>query len=345
MAPKAIVTEKLGLHLKQVESGAISESQLSELVQLSRSIIQAHLNFVRSSITHLCLQQGFTVIDLSYDCVAEAFARNTDGTFHNIHNFIKSLQENLNSISDRDLFLAYKSFLTRIAEAQLARLYAQADPTGSHIHRNIRDCLKESKIFLLRKDFRGVVLCPANYDPLEHLGHFPPEELARMFMQEVHANTSIPAMLESVHHVLTAQSQYRRTIPLIDVVQMFKAVFQNDFLPDVSVDHPWSLDGLGDFELQHLRHEVENSLKEKILLTYLVRGKVQGKHARAMFNVLQDVLEEWFSGETHQDSLYSKLNSHLSTSPEVYEEDFRPKMEYLLKTARQELAGRLMKEL
>ena len=282
---------------------------------------------------------------MSYDCIAEAFARDTDGTFPNIHHFIGSLETNLDTIPGHELFLAYKSFQIRIAEAQLARLYGQTDPSGSRIHRNIRDCLKGSNTFTLHKDFRGVVLVPLHVDPLDHLGPFPMDELERHFVREASSRNSIPRLLEILHGVLGGQCVYRRTLPLIEVVVIFKSLFQNDFVPETSIDHEWSLDGLGEFELRRMRYEVENVLKEKILLTYLVRGKVTDKQAAAMFKTLQAVLDDWFSGNSSSESLYSSFNGHLPIGPGVYEQDFRPKMEYLLRLARQELAGRLMREM
>ena len=345
MPSVTVYPEKLRRHLTQLESGSISESQLSEAVQLSRTMIQAYLRCIPSSITHLCLQQGLSMTDLSYDCIAEAFARDTDNTFSNIQNFIGSLRNDLNTIPDRDLFLAYKGFLISIAEAQFARLYAQTDPAGSRVHRNIRDCLRDSKTFGLRRDFRRLVLFPLRLDALDHLGPFPPDELAGRLVQEASSRHSIPEMLETLHHVLACQSQYRRTISLIDVASMFKNSYQTDFSPETSVDHPSSSESLSEFELRRLRHEVENALKEKILLAYLVRGKVTDQQAQAMFNALQDLLEDWSSGDSSPASLYSNFNNHLSIAPETYEQEFRSKMEYLLKMARQEFSSRLMREL
>ena len=114
---------------------------------------------------------------------------------------------------------------------------------------------------------------------------------------------------------------------------------------ETSIEHPWSLDGLGAFELQRLRDDVEKSLKEKILMTYVAKGKITNDQARAMFGALQNVMDDWCSGETAADSLFSNFKHHYSISPEAYEEEFRPKMEYLLKIARQEYANRLTKEL
>ena len=126
-----VCSDRLREYLKLIDSGGISESQLSEVVQISRGIIQSHLGYMRSSIAHLCLRQGLSLVDLSYDCIAEAFARDAGNSFRSIHDFLGSLEKDLGAISNEELFLAYKSFLIRIAEAQLARLYGQSDPSGS----------------------------------------------------------------------------------------------------------------------------------------------------------------------------------------------------------------------
>ncbi len=282
---------------------------------------------------------------MSYDCVAETFSRDADNAFRNILNFIASLHEELDSIGERELHLAYRSFLHRLADAQLARLYAQADPSGSRIHRNIRDCLKNSSTLELRKEYRGNVIVPIDVDPLEGCEPFPALELERALLQTANSRQSIPQILESLHNILANQKKYRRSLLLIDASIIIKRLYQSAFAPKDEVEHLWSFDGLGEFELLRLRREVESALKEKIVLTYLTKGKIDNNQARALFGALQDIMEEWFAGEALSESLYSRFNEHLPIPPEVYEHEFRPRMEYLLKIARQELAVRLTREL
>ncbi len=338
-------TDPLRLALKRIDSDDITENQLSELIRLSRAIIQAHLTFLRSSLTSLCVRQGLTVTDLAYDCIAEAFSRDGDDRFYKLHKFIDSIDGTLDTIPDHGLFLAYKSFLLRFTEAQLARLYSQMDPSGSHIHRNIREALKDSCHFALQKDFRGLCLVPRQGDALEELGPFPQDELGRIFLPAISSRSSIPQMLEILHGIVCNQRDFRRSIPLIELVWLVKGIFQSDFNPELSVDHPWSLDGLSQEELQRIRIDVENALKEKILLTYLVKGKLTDSEARGIFNALEDVLDEWFAGSEPSESLYIKLSRHLQIEPADYEQDYRAKMEYLFRLARQEVASRVLSDL
>ncbi|MDI6766856.1 MAG: hypothetical protein QME52_08550 [Bacteroidota bacterium] len=216
--------KKLKDFLLLLLEGNISHSELTELVHLSRAIIQSYLGYIRNSITYLCLQQGLTITDLAYDCIAEAFAKDEKNKFHQLENFAQSLDNDLESTPEPEIFLAFKSFLTRLADAQLARLFAQADPGGAKIHRNIRDCLKQSALFKLEKDFRGLVLKPKD-DTGEHLEEFPHEALEHELLNNLNHECSTPELLATLHRTLTEQTKYRRSVPLVDVVQLFRKTY------------------------------------------------------------------------------------------------------------------------
>ncbi|MBI4547318.1 MAG: hypothetical protein HY707_05010 [Ignavibacteriae bacterium] len=339
-----ICIEYLRTYLQSLLKGSISETDLSRFIQLSRSIVQSYLGYIRASITNLCLQQGLTLTDLAYDCIAEAFARDEERRFPLLENFRNSLNTDLETIPENELFLAYKSFLKRIADAQLARLYAQSDPNGAKIHRNIRDSLKQSIHFCLNKDFRGYVVSPKGVDPLDHLETFSIEELEREFLSCAKPHHSTPEMLGILHTILGAQTSYRRSLPLTDVVQLFKKVYQFDYAQLKHVDHEFSIDGLSEFEIDRMRSQVELALKEKILLTYLARGKVDRKQAEAMFCAMQDMLVDWCEMKDAETSLLHYIRQHVDITEDVYETQYRAKMEYLLKIAREEFAARLMRD-
>jgi hypothetical protein len=325
--------------------GSISSTQLTELVQFSRSIVQSHLEHLRPSITRLCLQQGLTITDLAYDCIADAFARDESGRFINAQNFVSHLREELQAIPELELFLAFKAFIVRIAETQLARLYAQCDPAGAKIHRNIRDRIRENDIFLLERDFRGLVLRPRHAESLNHLEAFPLEELERALLARNARPQSTIDFLQILCYILCGQSQYRRSLPLIDVVQLFKIAYQAEAEPaDGEVDH-FSLDRLTEFEIERLRSQVELTLKEKILLTYFARGKVNRREAEAMFDAFHEMLGDWCNAGSSQCSIQDYFLKHFPVAEDTYERSYRAKMEYLVKVAREEFAARLVREL
>ena len=330
--------------LQQTLDGPISSQELTGFVQFSRSIIQAYLGYIRSSITQLCFHQGLTTTDLAYDSVAEAFARDEKGKFPHLENFVESLTVDLDNIPERELFLAFKSFLTRVADAQLARLFAQSDPAGAKIYRNIRDCVKQSGLFRIERDFRGLVLRPTQGEANDHFQEFPLDELEREFFGRVNHDATTGEFLRVLRAILSEQPQYRRSIPLVDVARIFKRLHKSD-LEALSDTQPICVSELTEFEVDRIRLQVETALKEKIILTYLARGKIDRRQAEAMFNAFQDMMEDWCEGEESQSSLLGYLRHYLPMDDQQYEDTLRTKMEYLLKIVRDDFAARLMREI
>jgi hypothetical protein len=337
-----IDAEKLKAGLQQLVSRSASAAQLAEVVQLSRVIIQAHLESHRQSVLRLSLQHGLTITDLAYDCIGEAFARGADGSFPQIQNFTASLHIPLLDAPAIDVFLAFKGFLVRVAEAQLARLYAQADPVGARIYRNIREHLKRSDAMKLERDFRGLVVRPINEDSLDHLDPFPLDRIERTLSGIV--SQTIPELLQCLSKLLISQSEYRRSVPLFEIVGVLKRSVGSEYEYSIADNPAPGMEGMSKTEIETIRAQVETSLKERILLTYFARGKIDRKQAEAMASAFHDLLWDWCFGDDPK-SLYGYLRIHLTLSETEYENTLRTKMEYLLRLARDEFAARLVKEL
>jgi hypothetical protein len=128
------------------------------------------------------------------------------------------------------------------------------------------------------------------------------------------------------------------------VVRIFKKIYASD----AAMDEPLSrhgLEELSDFDISAIRLQVEAILKEKIVLTYLARGKVTRAEAEAMFLAMQDQFEDWIMTQDSESSMYKRVKKQLDISEHQYEATLRTKMEYLLKMAREEFGSRLMKDL
>jgi len=337
------INKNLKYYLTRLIENNISHSELTEIVQLSRSIIQSYLNCIRTSITQLCTHQGLTVTDLAYDCIAEAFIKDDQNKFPKIENFIKSLNNNLEEIPETDLFFAFKQFTICFADAQIAQLYSQIDPNGAKIHRNLRDKIKISDYLQLAKDFRGIIVKPINADSLNHLEPFPIDELELELRNRLNHLPKTPEFIYELHQILTTQENYRRSVALIEITKIFKRIYQQEL--ELVDDEFFSYEGLTEFEIERIRMQVELALKEKIFLTYFAKGKVSRKEAEALFDALSDILIDWCNGFESQASLFGYLKKHIQINEETYESTLRPKMEYMLKIAREEFAARLMKDL
>lgn len=339
-----IEAEKLKARLQQATSKSISVSELAELVHICRSIAQAHFESHRQSILRVSLQHGLTLTDLAYDCIAEMFARSADGSFSQIMNFVNSLRNPLCELPAIEVFIAFRSFVIRVADAQIARLYAQADPVGSRIHRNIRENLKKSDALKLDRDFRGMVVRPSCEDSLDQKQPFPFDRLERTLLERIDHEPAIPHVLQCLRDILCSQTEFRRSIPLFDLVHILKKSIGDSYEWTIDEHEHTDNEGLSHEEIDRIRSAVEVALKEKILLTYLARGKIDRRQAEAMAGAFHDLLWDWCFGDDLK-SLYDYLRLYSPMNENEYENTLRTKMEYLLKLARDEFAARLVKEL
>ena len=145
--------------------------------------------------------------------------------------------------------------------------------------------------------------------------------------------------------ILTGQSEYRRSLPLLDVVRFFKTVYINEGVNPDGEDLGVKCDGLSPSEVEELRQGVEAALKEKVFLTYVIRGKVTVQVGEALLAAMSDILGDWCETGCMEQGLREYVHKHLDVESSVFEDDYRTKMEYLLRIARSEMQARLMKSL
>jgi hypothetical protein len=340
-----IRVDMLRAYLRQTLDGSIPHAELTGFVQLVRTLVTAYLATFRTSAAILCENHGISLTDLAYDCTGDLFGRDTRGSFVHLESFVAALNRPLDQTPDHELIAAFRSLLSRFADMQLGRLYSQADPGGAKIYRNIRECIKRGGTLRLSRDFRGWVISPATIPNLDHLPSCSMDWLKSEFHARLRGVQQIPQLLGALHQVLASMTEFRRSIPLADAVQLFKGLYQGEQRSELEEHEAQSLEGLNPFEIDQLRIQVEQILKEKILVTYVAHGKVDRKQGEAMYLACCDLIGDWCSGDGADFSLYQYLKRYLPVDERTYKDGLRVKMEYLMKLAREDFASRLMGEL
>jgi hypothetical protein len=331
--------------IQETLDGSISPTDLTKFVQLSRGIVTAHISIFRASTTILCDKLGLTSTDLAYDCIAEAFARDEAKHFLHIKRFVESLSEKLETISDAALLAAFRGFLCKFTDVQIGRLYALADPAGTKIYRNIRECIEREGRFEIHKDFRGWVASPSGKDDTDHLPPCPIEDLRVKISARTGPNDKVPRFLQILFDEIATLEEYRRSITMTDIVLLYKTVYRIGQGGPENVGSAPAVNSLEPFEIDQLRRDVEQSLKEKIFITYVARGKMTRDEAQAMFLAISDLIGDWCSGNGEHIGLHEYLHRHLELDEQAYRDQFRVKMEYMMRLAREDFACRLMREL
>lgn len=325
--------------LEHLVDGVLSHPELARLVQMCRCIAESHLLHHRKSLVRICALNGLSISDLASDCVADAFELGHSNNFIHFEKFLATLRRPLEETSEEQLSLAFASFVLIITKTQLARVYAQCDPAGAKILRNIKDALKNGNSLEIRHDFRGAVVYPLNVDALDHLPAYPIENLESVLCALRRRTLRIPVLLAEVSSLLVEQEEHRRSIPLIDLVQVFKSYYEQ-FLESSEVTDGYAI-GLTEDDIKRLRKRTLQAIDEKIVMTYLLKGKIDKSEAGVLSATMNEIVGGWFDGGIQESSYYSLVAGRISISQEEYENTWRKKIEYLAKTARQTILDNL----
>ena len=319
--------------IKNLSSGSISHSELSRAIHICRSIVESHLEHHRGSLVQICALNGLSVFDLSVDCIGDIFARDDLGAFHHFQKFVESLNQPLDETSSKDLFLAFISFVLRFAKTQLARVYSQSDPAGARILRNVKDSLENSSCLAIGEDFRGYIVKPKTVDALDHRPSYPLTQIeAELFAAKAGAS-STPELLDKLASILVGQEEYRRSLPLIDVVQVIKSLFERLAPSDPPMDFG-ELDRTTE-DLVEIKNNALDAVNEKIISTYLLKGKVNKSEAQILSQTMSSIIAGWFEHGTSDRSYYQHLAALATMSEQEYESSWRKKIEYLARIARE----------
>jgi hypothetical protein len=334
--------DQLKSHLIKALDGTLAHADLTRLVTYSRVLVQNHLSSKLSIVSHLCRHHGISDRDLSFDCLGELFVNDEKGQLVKIARLEFAMSRPLRDIGPGEIFVAFRGLVVKIADAHLARLYGQSDPEGARIYRNLREAVKQHDCLSLQKTPSGLVLRSGPPHGAFHL--YPVEPFERECRAATSEVRSTPEFIQVVHKILTEGSSTPAGIPLFEVVRIFKAI-QADGRPDLATESTIGTDGLFKEDLERMNREVLGHVKEKIVLTYLVKQKISRAEAEDLYAAVEDIVSDWSGGTGDARSYHDYFVRHRAVEPGEYDTRFRTKLEYLVKLAREEFAAWLVAEL
>lgn len=340
---------KQGTILKRLLSIVIAtppaEAELPNLVYYARSLAESYLLHFRFSFLRLCQSHGLSATDIALDCIADLFRRDSDGRFVELQRFSDSLSAPVEAMQPEELFLAFNSLVVRFTNAQAARNYAQIDPAGSRIHRNLRDQLRLSKKLKLVEGLSGYVIEPRHADLLDHHPRIPYDLLARWLENELDRELSIPKVLNILNRCLMQQRRFQRSVVLFELVQILKTHTSAVMETIPSTQQTMPLDELTHHDLRIVCRDVLRYVQQKIASTYLLPGKVTKAEAQVLNLTLEHFLSDVAEYGEQRASFFEYLQRHQQVSQQEYENVWRTKVEYLARLARERMTTWFMENL
>ena len=329
-------------HISKCLTKEASQEELEQLIQLTRVISRNYLKHFYRSFLKVCTKDGLSETDIINDAVSEVFSRDEEGRFVYLSNFSDSLSKPLQEIQEDKLFLAYQSFVQTVSVRMLSRTYAQVDRTGARIYRNIRDGVKGITELELYKSSWGAVLKLKGVSSNDHLEEFPVNKFEDLFFRVNIKNKHTVGMLNVVREILESQDAYRRSIPLFEVIRLFKLYFSTQLDHDPDEYNHFDFQGISEFDHTRIKSKLIQFIKQKTLTTYVITRKVETGKVLPLFSTLVSIIEEWFDDSKEKNPFYHHAAVYLKTTEEEYEKSWRTRIEYLIRLAREELQAYLM---
>ena len=322
-----------------------SYKEVVRLVHISSAIAQAYFKNYYPSFLQICTLNGMNEEDLAEDSVLQIFARNDHGEFFVLKNFTASLNSTLEEVGEEELFIAWQAFVHTVALRQLIKSYSNIDSTGAKLYRNIMDSIRKMDELIVTRELSGLVIKPSNNSSHDHLPKIPFRELEQRFKAVVTKPYTTPGLLSSVMYLLQEQDIYRHSLPMFEVVKLFKKHYSQ--LSDTGNKKQASIDlsALSEFDHQIMKTDVLKTIKEKILTTYVISGKIDFEEANLLFQTVSEIVNGWFDGTKDRISYNDCACTHFNIDKIQYEKSWRTKIEYLVRIARDQLKTYLLEGL
>jgi hypothetical protein len=328
----------------RLSQGTSAHSDLLFLVRVSRAVVEAYLRVKMHSLRYLYANQGLTETDLAYDCIAEVFRVDGEGHYPKLERFAASLSAPFDETPSVGVFVAWRGLLVRVAKGRVAEIFHLVDPVGGRIHRNLRDCARKFTDLRVIDSPSGLCICIEPPPDSPKGTGYPADALEQELASRADHDGDTTRVLGHVRDLLAADRCHGGRVRLFDLVQVVKRRFGAGLSDPADHSTP-AVEGLTEADILALRERCLTSVKEKIFLTYLGKGKLTRREATALFDAVAGVVDDWIAGIDGGRPLAGRLADILPLGEEEYASRYRAKLEYLVMAAREEFAALLSREI
>lgn len=285
---------------------------------------------------------GWSLYDLSLDCLGELFARDSLGALHKFDSFLRNLDHPPAQLSDLSLFLALKAYINRFISYRLAKLLGEADPEGRRISRNIRETIRRKKSPIqIAQDVKGEILLAKGALAALKLPEFPLDILEQQLRSDIRGVPNVNDIVRALGRVLSGQTSYQRSVRLVDVIQVVKRIYGELFFQERNGDGDIKIGPVNDGDQYFLRRAAIRFAAQKIDATYFRKKKISEKEALGFLMTVTSILDEWLSGAHHDPDYFIHARKELRCTEEEYADRWAARIHYLVKSTRSFIADHM----
>jgi len=322
--------------------GSYNRKELKKVIECCYSIALSYLK-MKASSNSLYLYKDESLEDLAWDFIADLFHKNDTGSFIKLSDYFEVKEIESYGVDELEIELR-KLVFTKVDD-NIFRHLGEKDPSLKKIIRNIKLAVRNTDCSgkVCYKD--GLILI----EPLED-GTKPalPSEFMQMKLcSRLCEKMQIPEVLIEVIDILQCQDEYRKEFPLVSLASIIRESFiliqeedeiKSSTIPEVHLN---VLNG-------ELNNFIEKGLKNVSAIAgsnYIKKGKIDQDDLHLYLETAKDILRDEFGEEGSNISQYDHLKKYLGELEyENFRENHRPKLEYIVKLARNEVVDSFRKD-
>ena len=330
--------------LRAILSGAYTPPDVHEFVQLCYTLA---LPLIRKKIVAGKLNLeilGLKESDVIYDCLADLFSRDENGAFVKIGKFFQSEGVEGSGGTEEELLIALRRLVFLKVHNNIIRLYSEADPTLGKVLRNVKLAEQKGKLFEETHRFGEAYLIPRNVEVHLQCPPWPLEALEQQFARVALVHDTLLTMLSKLHRIITEQETYQRAVPLVPVALLVRRVYALGWEAEEETESVAN-EHLQQEDVALTARRICQTLEQRMYNSYVVKQKCTNDLFQTYLRTVQQILLHEFSSQEMDGMTYFELLKGFL--PELTKQDYARKhrkiIEYLAKTAKQEMQHELRK--
>ncbi|MDZ7724600.1 MAG: hypothetical protein U5R06_17795 [candidate division KSB1 bacterium] len=343
-------------------SGAYSQSQLVDVVNIMQKISLSYLKYQQVMGKRISSERNNTYIeleDLSIDCIAELFSRDSDGRFHQLQRYYLPRYEENADISDEDVLMLTRRLVVRKTKQELSRIFRERDPEGAKIVRNIKVAVRSSEKLAMFSEMgrdyvfykNGLELEPGEpLDPHAIADYLrrknppvPLDLLHTRFIEFYSPSDSVSGSIRRLMKTVHELKKHQNFLALDALTKLVREAKFDTARENLKPDDysPTPLDELETREIESYIDVTMTVVREKIKTQYLQANKLDPERAIIYEKALRDVLFDLVQKNINS-SYFKNLKYYI---PRLTQKEYRCNersiFEYLAKVAKREFRGHL----
>jgi hypothetical protein len=314
--------------------GSGTRQQLEAVVAVCHSLALTHLRS-KGAAWRMMNFHGLDLPDLAYDCIADLFQRDENGSLTELLGYFNHLE--IETVDSPEVLVHLRRLVFSKVSKNLSGLIAETDSYFFRTTRNIRNAIVSTGKFEEIDRFGAPTLKPRGTDPLLDRPMFVDKELAQLVWSSHSFSTDVPAFIDRLYDAVCSQTDHCRLLYLLPIVALLKEASEKQLQKEHGTTEP---DALTDDEARRLVGEARKETDRKFREAYVVKGKVSSADFAAYLGAIENCLAGQIStDDSDGPALFASLQSKIGgLSEEQYRVVHRARVEYMARYMRARVA-------